>query len=57
MSNIFTILTTVLSGNEKFCSAEGKLLKNKIAEAANKNDSDLLKALLNNEDLKKWLFL
>ena len=57
MSNIFTILTTVLSGNEKFCSAEGKLLKNKIAEAANKNDSDLLKALLNNEDLKKAFFV
>ncbi len=57
MSNIFTILTTVLSGNEKFCSAEGKLLKNKIAEAANKNDTDLLKALLKNEDLKKAFFV
>lgn len=57
MSNIFTVLTTVLSGNEKFCSVEGKLLKNKIAEAANKNDTDLLKALLNNEDLKKAFFV
>ena len=57
MSNIFTVLTTVLSGNEKFCSAEGKLLKNKIAEAANKNDSDLLRVLLNNEDLKKAFFV
>ena len=38
MSNIYTILTDVLVGKERFSSLDRKLLKNKIIEAANKND-------------------
>ncbi len=57
MSNLYTVLVSVLSKKKQFCSDEGILLKNKIVEAANKNDEVLLKALLDNDDLKRAFFV
>ena len=57
MSNIYTILTDVLVGKERFSSLDRKLLKNKIIEAANKNDAELIKMLLENKELNKAFFV
>lgn len=57
MSSIFNVLANVLSGKKKFCSDDGKLLRNRIIESANKNDIELLGLLLGNISLKKAFFV
>lgn len=56
MPNIFEILVEVIKTDERFFSDEGTLLRNKLYESAMNMDVDLLKLLLNNDDLKKQFF-
>jgi len=55
MQNLLSDLTKLLEKEEKF-TAEGKILKNKVVEAALKLDPNLLKILLKNKTIKKHFF-
>jgi len=55
MQNILDDLTELLKKDDRFAS-EGKLLKNKVVEAALKPDEDLLRLLLKDKTTKKYFF-
>lgn len=55
MQNLLNDLTELLKRDERFVS-EGKLLKNKVVEAALKPDEKLLKLLLKDKIAKKYFF-
>ncbi len=55
MQNLFKELTELLKKDDRFVS-EGKLLKNKVVEAALKPDDKLLKLLLSDKTSKKYFF-
>ena len=55
MQNLLSELTELLSKDERLI-VEGKLLKNKINELALAMDSELIKLLMNNKNLKKHFF-
>jgi adenine-specific DNA-methyltransferase len=55
MKNLIDDLTKLLKKDERF-TAEGKLLKNKVIEAALQVDTALLKLLLSNKTIKKYFF-
>ena len=56
MSNYFDNVIDVLKQDERFFSAEGDLLRNAVIEAADKMDSELIKALYNSEETKEQFF-
>lgn len=55
MQNLLTELAELFGKEEKFI-AEGKILKNKVVEAALKLDPDLLKLLLKSKSIKNHFF-
>jgi len=55
MQNLLNELTELLSKDDRLV-VEGKLLKNKIIELALAMDSELIKLLLNNKNIKKHFF-
>ena len=56
MSNFFDSVIEVLKQDERFFTAEGDLLRNAVIEAADKMDSELIKALYNSEETKEHFF-
>jgi len=56
MQNLFNDLKTLLRQDDRLISLENTLLKNKIQELARNNDSELIKLLLSQEDIKKHFF-
>ena len=52
MQNLLNELTELLSNDDRLV-VEGKLLKNKIIELALAMDSELIKLLLKNKNIKK----
>lgn len=56
MQNLYTDLAKLLEKDERLF-AEGKILKNKVTELAIKLDSELLKKLLQNKQIKEHFFI
>lgn len=56
MTNFFEKLLNLLRQDERFFSTDGKLLRNKVYEAAMQTDEELLKILLGDEDCIKNFF-
>ena len=56
MKNIFEKLANLLKEDKRLVSIDGELLKNKSQELANKNDTDLIKRLLLDKDIKQHFF-
>lgn len=54
--NVFDIVEKLLKSNQKYCSSDGKLLKNQVLEDSQKMESELLEILLSNETTKKVFF-
>lgn len=56
MENLFLTVADLLKSDERFFTAEGKLIRNALYEAAMKMDASLIKVLLGNEDTRKQFF-
>jgi len=56
MQNLLHELTKLLSKDKRFLSDDGKLLKNKVIEAALQLDSKLLRLLFKSKTIKKHFF-
>lgn len=56
MSNLFETVKEILEKDKRFLSTDGKIMRNAVYEAAMKMDSDLIKALYNNEDTRAHFF-
>ena len=57
MQNLFDTLLELLKKQERYCSAEGELLKNAVYEDAMRMEASLIKLLLSNETCKKRFFV
>ena len=56
MENLFLTVADLIKSDERFFTAEGKLIRNALYEAAMKMDASLIKVLLGNEDTRKHFF-
>ena len=55
--NIFTLTESILSKDNSFCSADGKLLRSAVLEAAEKMNPSLLGILIKNEKTRTAFFV
>lgn len=54
--HLYHVLENVLRMEERFCTADGQLIKNSIVEAALSLQPSLIKLLLKNDELSSWFF-